>query len=228
MAKRPKQWRNLFKGYDAEEIKEAYVDTTGRTPKPWATPACPGESLTKATEEEDEVKSTQYRSIVGKLMYYMTKVAPDISNAVRELAGQMIKPMAEHWKALDRAVGYMLHEPYQGLVLKKPKNLRPYIYLDADYASDKQDRKSISGRISTLGGMIVGWSSKKQQTVSLSSCESEYIAYAEGCQEALFMNQLLEELLGKLTSATIYGDNQGALFLVKNLQVSQRTKHIDI
>jgi len=211
-----------------KEIKEAYADATGRTPKPWATPAWPGESLTKATEEEDEVKSTQYRSIVGKLMYYMTKVAPDISNAVRELAGQMIKPTAEHWKALDRAVGYVLHEPYQGLVLKKPKNLRPYIYSDADYASDKQDRKSISGRISTLGGMIMGWSSKKQQTVSLSSCESEYIAYAEGCQEALFMNQLLEELLGKPTSATIYGDNQGALFLVKNLQVSQRTKHIDI
>ncbi len=156
-----------------KEIKEAYADATGQTPKPWAMPACPGESLTKATEEEDEVKSTQYRSIVGKLMYYMTKVAPDISNVVRELAGQMIKPTAKHWKALDRAVGYVLHEPYQGLVLKKPKNLRPYIYSDADYTSDKQDRKSISGRISMLGSMIVGWSSKKQQTVSLSSCESE-------------------------------------------------------
>jgi len=211
-----------------KEIKDAYVDATGQTPKPWAMPACPGESLMKVTEEEEEVKSTQYGSIVGKLMYCMTKVAPDISNAVQELARQMIKPMVEHWKVLDRAVGYVFHKPYQRLVLKKPKNLKPYIYLDADYASNKQDWKSISGRISMLGRMIMGWSSKKQQTVSLSSCESEYIAYAEACQEALFTNQLLEELLGKPTSATVYGDNQGALFLVKNLQVSQRTKHIDI
>jgi len=182
----------------------------------------------KVTEEQEEVKSTQYRLIVRKLMYYMTKDVPDISNAVQELAGQMIKPTIEHWKALDRAVGYVSHKPYQGLVLKKPKSFKPYIYSDADYASDKQDRKSISGRISMLGGMIVGWSLKKQQTVSLSSCESEYIAYGEGCQEVLFMNQLLEELLNKPMSATVYGDNQGALFLVKNLQVSQRTKHIDI
>ena len=76
--------------------------------------------------------------------------------------------------------------------------------------------------------MLVGWASKKQQTVLLSSCESEYISYGEACQEALFMNQLLEEIIGEKASAVVYCDNQGALFLVKNRQVSQQTKHIDI
>jgi len=42
------------------------------------------------------------------------------------------------------------------------------------------------------------------------------------------MNQLLEELFGVPTSTIVYGDNQGALFLVKNCQVSPQTKHIDI
>jgi len=161
-------------------------------------------------------------------MYYMTKVAPEIANAVRELAGQMIKPNGMHWKAVDRVVGYVSSEPYQSLTFREPKNLRPYIYADADYAKDEDDQKSISGRISTLGGMLVGWNSKKQHTVSLSSCKSEYISYGESCQEAVFMNQLLDELLRDKSSVTVYGDNQGALFLVKNRQVSQRTKHIDI
>jgi len=76
--------------------------------------------------------------------------------------------------------------------------------------------------------MLVGWNSKKQHTVLLSSCESEYISYGEACQEAVFMNQLLDELLHNDSSTIVYGDNQGALFLVKNWQVSQRTKHIDI
>ena len=51
-------------------------------------------------------------------------------------------------------------------------------------------------------------------------CENKYIAYGKACQEAIFMNQLLEELFGVPTSAVVYGNNQGALFLVKNGQVS--------
>jgi len=69
--------------------------------------------------------------------------------------------------------------------------------------------------------MLVGWSSKKQNMVLLSSCEAEYISYGEACQEAMFMNQLLDELLKGETCTVVYGNNQGALFLVKNWQVSQ-------
>jgi len=40
---------------------------------------------------------------------------PETANTVRELAGQiMAKPMKGHQKALERAVGYVLHELYQG------------------------------------------------------------------------------------------------------------------
>jgi len=158
----------------------------------------------------------------------MTKIGPELGNAVRELAGQMVKPNSEHWQAIERVVGYVASEPYQGVIFRKPRNLRPYIYADSDYANDENDRQSISGRVSTLGGMLVGWSSKKQNTVSLSSCEAEYISYGEACQDAMFMNQLLDELFKGETCTVVYGDNQGALFLVKNRQVSQRTKHIDI
>jgi len=124
----------------------------------------------------------------------------------------------------------VLSKPHQGLTFCEPKNLKPYIYVDADhYAKDKDDRRSISGRTSTpLGGMLVGWNSKKQHTVLLSSCESKYISYGEAYQEAVFMNQLLDKLLQDNSSAIVYGDNQGALFLVKNWQVTQRIKHIDI
>jgi len=87
--------------------------------------------------------------------------------------GQMIQPTTSHWKVLERVVGCVLNKLHKGLTLKRPKDCRPYIYADLDYANDKDDWKSISGRISTLGGMIVGWGSKKQHTVSLSSCESK-------------------------------------------------------
>jgi hypothetical protein len=47
------------------------------------------------------VELDTYRSIVGKIMYYATKLAPEICNAVRELAGHLSNPGAEHWKALE-------------------------------------------------------------------------------------------------------------------------------
>jgi len=46
-------------------------------------------------------------------MYYMTKLGTYITNAVRELTSQMIKPTRDNWKAVERTVGYVLHEPYQ-------------------------------------------------------------------------------------------------------------------
>jgi hypothetical protein len=99
---------------------------------------------------------------------------------------------------------------------------------DSDYAKDKNDRKSISGRINTLGGMTTNWTSKKQNTVSLSSSEAEYQALSECVQESVFTQNLVEELTGKRKPAIIYEDNLGTIFLVKNQQVSSRTKHIDI
>jgi len=42
-----------------------------------------------------------------------------------------------------------------------------------------------------------------------------------------FMNQLHEELFSVPTGAVVFSDNQGALFLVKKRQVSQRSNQAD-
>ena len=76
--------------------------------------------------------------------------------------------------------------------------------------------------------MLTNWTSKKQLTVSLSSSEAEYQALSECVQESVFTQNLVKELTGVWETAIIYEDNLGALFLVKNQQVSARTKHIDI
>jgi hypothetical protein len=44
----------------------------------------------------------------------------------------------------------------------------------------------------------------------------------------MFTRSLIYELTGIKEAAIIYEDNLGALFLVKNRQVSARTKHIDV
>jgi hypothetical protein len=65
-----------------------------------------------------------YRYIVGKLMYYATKIAPEICNAVWELAGHLSNPGEDHWKSLERCVGYLAGEGTKPLCLRKPRVLQ--------------------------------------------------------------------------------------------------------
>jgi hypothetical protein len=51
---------------------------------------------------------------------------------------------------------------------------------------------------------------------------------SECAQEAIFTQSLIQEITGELKTAIIYEDNLGAIYLVKNRQVSGRTKHIDV
>jgi hypothetical protein len=75
---------------------------------------------------------------------------------------------------------------------------------------------------------LSNWTSKKQKAVTLSSTEAENYTLSECSQESIFTQSLLKELTIIRQTAIIYEDNLGAIFLTKNQQVSQRTKHIDI
>ena len=209
-----------------EDIGKKYEAATKKKAKAAPTPGYPGQFLSKNTGPMVDIDN--YRSIVGKIMYYTTKVAPELSNAARELASHLSNPGREHWKALERCVGYITHQKDPRLVFRTPRELRSISLCDSDYAKDDTDRKSISGRINTIGGMITNWTSKKQSTVALSSTEAEYQSLSECAQEAVFTQSLLWEILGEVTMAIIYEDNLGAIYLTKNQQVSARTKHIDI
>nr|GFB16776.1 uncharacterized mitochondrial protein AtMg00810-like [Tanacetum cinerariifolium] len=54
-------------------------------------------------------------------------------------------------------------------------------YSDADHAGCHLDRKSTSGSVQFLGDKLVCWSSKKQNCVSISTAESEYVAVSSCC-----------------------------------------------
>jgi len=209
-----------------KEIQEKYKESTGKEAKPCFTPGFPGKVLIKNTEEMIDLDA--YRSLVGKIMYYTTKIAPEISSAARELATHLSNPGKLHWKSLERCVGYIIHKTKDGLIYRRPRNLTSISYCDSDYATDPTDRKSISGRLNTLGGTLTNWTSKKRSTVALSSTEAEYMALSECSQESVFTQNLIEELTGIRERAIIYEDNLGAIYLVKNQQVSARTKHIDV
>jgi hypothetical protein len=67
-------------------------------------------------------------------------------------------------------------------------------YVDADYAGDLDDRRSIIGYIFTLVGRAIFWKSMVQSLVALSIIESEYMIVAKAIKEALWLTGLVKEL----------------------------------
>lgn len=102
-------------------------------------------------------------------------------------------------------------------------------YSDANWAGNVDNRRSTSGYVLLLGNSAISWCSKRQQTVSLSTTESEYIAITLACQELLWLKGLLKDIDYSYveTPIKLFSDNQSAIKLVYSNNYHARSKHID-
>ncbi|XP_046848062.1 secreted RxLR effector protein 161-like [Xenia sp. Carnegie-2017] len=161
----------------------------------------------------------------------MTCTRPDICWTITVLSQYLAKPLKEHWVAAKNVLRYLKGSlDYEICYRMGCQNLKLIGYSDADWASCAVDRRSVSGYCFSLSkeGPLISWKSKKQQTIALSSCESEYVALSLAVQEALHLVQLLAKLIELEDPVEIYEDNQGTIALSKDPVSRQRTKHIDV
>ncbi|KAE9235367.1 Retrovirus-related Pol polyprotein from transposon TNT 1-94 [Phytophthora fragariae] len=220
-------------GISQKAYTESIIKKFGReNAKPCLTPLEPGVNLTKADEpqtEEAKMKSKPYRSLVGSLMYLACGTRPDISVAVAKLSRFLENPGEKHWDAGIKVVRYLLKTKDVGIVYDGLLGTQLEAYSNADWAGNRDDRRSVSGMLLMLCGAPVVWRSTFQKTVALSSTEAEYMALSDCVKECVWMRRLLKDIGAEQVGATvIYEDNQGAMALAKNVGYQARTKHIDI
>jgi Reverse transcriptase (RNA-dependent DNA polymerase) len=175
----------------------------------------------------------RYQSIVGAVMYAMCCTRPDIAFTISTLSQYSSNPDKLHWRGLQHLLRYLKgtidHKlTYQGTgTITTAPELNGYC--DADYGGDLDGRRSTTGYVFLLCGAPISWQSKKQKTVAMSSCESEYMALASAVKEVLWLRALMKDLGYNSASPTkLWCDNQGAIRLAKNPEHHERTKHIDI
>ncbi|KAJ9561626.1 hypothetical protein OSB04_006786 [Centaurea solstitialis] len=168
-----------------------------------------------------------YRSMIGSLLY-LTATRPDIMFATCFCARFQANPKESHLAAVKRIFRYLKGTPELGLWYPKDSSFELISFTDSDYGGCKLDRKSTSGSCQFLGDKLVSWTSKKQNCVSTSTAEAEYVAAASCCSQVLWMKTQLLDYGYKLKRVPIYCDSESAIAITSNPVQHSKTKHIDI
>ena len=194
---------------------------------PVSTPTKFGLKLNK-DHEGKKVDNTLYKQIVGSLIYLIA-TRPNIMYYVSLISRYMENPTEMHLLAANRILRYLQGTRDFGLFYKKGEKLELFGFTDSDYAGDQDDRRSTSGYVFMLATGVVSWSSKKQQIVSLSTSEVEFIAAIACACQAIWLRRILEELqFMQVEATTVFCDNNSIIKLSRNPVLHERSKHIDV
>jgi hypothetical protein len=80
----------------------------------------------------------------------------------------------------------------------------------------------------SLGYGIISWSSRKQKTVSTSTCEAEYVVACDSCKEVVWLRALLNAIdIACAEPTQLLCDNNAAIILSGDPSFHNRVKHID-
>ena len=101
--------------------------------------------------------------------------------------------------------------------------------MDADFASDRTNRRSTTGYVIKLGGGPISWKSKQQNHVTASTTEAEYVALSIVTKEICWLRNLLEELGFKQDNPTVVNeDNRGTICFANHDSFKGNSRHIDV
>jgi hypothetical protein len=111
-------------------------------------------------------------------MYRMVYSRPNIAYAVNIMSRFVANPDIVHWQALKRVLRYLNGSLKGGLKYTIAAQEKDALegYVDADYASNVDTRKSLLGFVFTFYGTTTSWKANQQSVVALSTTQAEYIA----------------------------------------------------
>lgn len=178
---------------------------------------------------DEELINIPYREAVGCLMYLAVATRPDIAYAVNFASQFLEKPGQQHWAIVKRIFKYIKGTSRLGIrydAASKTGMLEAYS--DADYANDATTRRSISGIVIKYSGGAITWASRRQDCISLSTTEAEYIASSEATKDIIWLTRLFDEISPLKTEPVLLVDNASAIKIVKNPIFHRRSKHIEV
>ena len=226
-----KQYESLSKEMDL--FKKAYRKT----------PLEQNHSKRDESEELQGAEITRYRSVVGRLMY-LAGERPDAQFAIQNLARFMARPTKQAWNKAWHVCSYLQGTEGYGVriaarargqsvmnvkdadeVESKEHHLLEVV-TDADYAGDRNDRRSTTSFQVFIDGNLMESRVRAQKAISLSSGESEFVAVVAGSSDGLLIKHLWEKVTEEKCEMKVRSDSSAARAMVQRQGIG-RVRHLD-
>ncbi|GKD04432.1 hypothetical protein Tco_1179406 [Tanacetum coccineum] len=135
--------------------------------------------------------------MIGSLLY-LTASRPDIIFSVCLYARFQEDPKISHLEAVKHIFRYIKGTMHLGLWYPKGSDIETKVYADSDHVGDYVDRKSTSGICTFIGYCLTSWFLKKQTALAISTIEAEYVSVGKACQQALYVDETMDECNTKM------------------------------
>jgi virulence-associated protein VapD len=176
------------------------------------------------------VDVTLYQKVIGGLIYVL-KNRSDVRKEVIFLATKTANPNMGDLIKCIRVLKYLNTTRTLGPTYYTDEGVVLYGCVDAAYGVHA-DGRSQTGYFISIGrysAPICCYTSAQNACISLSSMEAEYVALSELGKKIIHFRHILDELGFKQTQPTIiFEDNKSAIKLANNIQVTRKSRHINI
>jgi len=201
---------------------------------------CPTDDQQRDTiNRERNIKGfSDFRQVTGSLMYISLACRPDISFVANQLALVAHNPGSRHWDIAHKALQYLKNTSEFGLIMNRLEpvfqgpieDYQPQItaYFDSDFANCRETRRSVTGFIIFIDGNVASWCTRRQNCVTTSTTEAEFVALATCLKEVMWTESLVSEIIGhKLTRVPILlGDNEATLKCAEKGIAETKLRHV--
>ena len=130
----------------------------------------------KTDEQKERMSRISYAFEIGSIMYAMLSTCPDVAYPLSLMSRYQSDPGDGHWSAVKNILKYLRRTKDALLVFGGEDELVVQRFTDASFQTDHNEFRSQSGFIFMLNGGAVSLKSSKQETVTDSTTEAEYIA----------------------------------------------------
>lgn len=214
----------LSQGGLTNKIIEEFLTTPGKPNTPLNSSNLP----TSPEEEEVMVDKTTYLQVIGCLNYLAIATRPNLTYATNFLARFSARPTQQHWDVIQGVLRYL---KAGGVVKLKIKPLMGEVktglhtYVDENWSGEYS--RLVHGFVTFFLGCPLAWTLKRQGCVATSTCHAEYMALGTAAREAVWLRNLVGDVLGAVGPVTLFCNNQLAIHVSKNNSSNKRMRHTD-
>jgi hypothetical protein len=201
-------------------------------------------SLMDSPDEVDPILQSEYRAIIGSLMYLYQWTRPDLGFAVTFLSRYLHRPGEKHLQAAKHTLRYLkgtvglgiryTRDPQRLLARDQKLNVL-YALSDSDFAGCKDTSRSTSGYMILMNGGVVAYYSGRQSTIALCTAMAETIALTKLVVKVKHMRAILFDLQCRqeqktlINSTCVWVDNTAAIAVATGNDFTHETvKHVTV